>query len=111
MKTVELTARQRLNVEGMISSKAGTLSFEEQILWAEIRKKVKVSVEDRELLINDRVIPPVVDEEAIDAYPVSTVDLENEEVRGLLKMVKEWAKYSDGDTVWSVPLKEALEAK
>lgn len=107
MANIELTARMRLMIEGLIGQQKGTI--EEISVFFDIKKKIEVVNRDEfiKTLPDGRVM---VDESFIDSMPSSVVDLEKAERKKLLSLINTFPSFTTADMSWVLPLKKQLEA-
>ena len=108
MKQITLTMMQRLNLDTLLSVQSARM--DDLFTPHEIRQKVAVSralrAEYIQPLPDGRVL---VDEPGIEAVEPLTCEFENEHVRYLLKLLKEWPKFLEGDIPWLAALRKQLE--
>jgi hypothetical protein len=106
MANIELTARMRLMIEGLIGQQKGTI--DEISVFFDIRKKI--AVENRDEFI--KTLPNggvMVDEAFIDSMPSASIDLEKAERKKLLSLINTYSSFSPVDMDWVLPLKRQLE--
>lgn len=102
--------RQRLNIEGLLLAQRGT--GREMDVLSDILDKIETPEAERVKLFIE--VPfgggQRADEQAIDAAPDFTVELEKEEVRRLTELLNTWTQFNPRDRKWRQPLLQALAA-
>ena len=108
MAKLTLTMLQRLSLEALLSVQRGSL--DDLFTLHDIREKIRVPRAVREEYV--KTLPDgrvLVDEQAVELAAPTDYDFEKEEIRRLMRLLKEWTNFSEGDLVWIVPLKRQLE--
>jgi hypothetical protein len=108
MAKLTLTMLQRLSLDALLSVQRGTL--DDLFTLHDIRKKIKVPVQLREEYV--KTLPDgrvLVDERAVELAEPVEYEFEKEEIRRLLRLIKEWTSFSEGDLAWIIPLKQQLD--
>jgi len=108
MAKLTLTMLQRLSLEALLSVQRGSL--DDLFTLHDIREKIRVPRALREEYV--KTLPDgrvLVDEPAVELAAPADYDFEKEEIRRLMRLLKEWTNFSEGDLVWIVPLKRQLD--
>lgn len=109
MRSLELTMMQRLGLDSLLNAQRGKL--EELTAFHDIRNKIKIPRALRDTFAKPMPGGQVMlDEAAIELAESITVELENEEVRRLRKLLSEWPNFGEGDLEWVMPVQSQLES-
>lgn len=117
MKNIELSAVQRFNLAIIIRSKRYDNETVAEMMFV-LLKRIRLSSEMLEGVVIAAPTPDspgreIVRVDKLSALPLSTLEFENGEVKGLLRRLSEWSKENGlaaEDVEWFMPLKEALES-
>lgn len=107
MAAIEFTVRQRICLEILLGQQRGSLG--EIAVFFDIRNKIKMGNKENYL----RSLPSgelIIDEPAASAAGVESIELEKEERKKLLELIKSHNGFSPNDLEWVLPLKNQLEA-
>jgi len=103
---IQFTLMQRFGIETLLNLQTGSIS--ELSTLYDIAKKIKIEKRDQFVLTLANG-SQVVDQDAIDKFPILNIELEKAEVRKLLELLVGNKTFKQGDLEWVLPLKKQLD--
>ena len=107
-KTINLNVLTRLNLEGFLLNQPAEANEATEMLF-DLVERFKLTPDERAKFIIKTPVGVAVDETAMAAEPDLPVEIDSDEARKLLTLLKNPTGLRTVDVIWTRPLRKALD--